>query len=226
MTVQMAALRSRFPGADGNPDHRPRYNIAPTQTAPVLVTGSAGRPVWVSPRWGFRGPNGALVINARIETAETRPMFRSRLARGRCLIPADGFFEWAAAEGRGQRRPYRFVRDDGAIFALAGLWQPPRAPDDPGAFVVMTTRANALVAPVHSRMPILLPPEREEDWLNLDHDFEGLREALSAPFEAKRMRRQAVSPAVNRADRDDPECIAPAPAQGWLLDAGKEGNDF
>ncbi len=216
MSIRKAALLTRFPGAEGTPEHEPRFNIAPTQTAPVLIMGRGGRPVWAALQWGIRSPGGALVINARIETAHERPLFRPLLAGGRCLIPSDGFFEWGPAEGGGRRRPHRFILADGAVFTMAGLWRPPRTPEEVGAFVALTTRANALVGALHSRMPVMLLPEQEGDWLSPNRNFERLREKISVPFDAGRMRRYAVASAVNRADRDGPECVEPAPAQGRL----------
>ncbi len=173
-------------------DFRPRYNIAPGQNSPIahIVDGA---PVLRDARWGFDFAGGRQTINARAETAAGARMFRDAFRQGRCLVPADGFFEWRT-EG-GVRQPYLFRRTDGALLLMAGL-------HEGGRYVVLTREATGDVAEIHHRMPVLLEPGEAKHWLS-----EG--ELAGAPG----LTRTRVSLRVNRIDHDDPDCIAPA-AQG------------
>lgn len=197
----------------------PRYNIAPTQPVLICRRGRA-RPREVAlVRWGLvpswaREPSlGARLINARAETAAEKPAFRRALAARRCLVPADGFFEWTPRE-RG-RRPYLFRAPDGEPFAMAGLWErwTPRGGAAGGAALstcaILTRPADERVARVHERMPVIVPAGRFDDWLDPQNPGGPLlAEFLAGPtpiaFEAR-----AVSPRVNDPRNDDPSCVAP-----------------
>ncbi len=201
-------------GLTGVPsDLTPRYNIAPTQPAPVVPNRLPREVAFF--RWGLipswaRDPNiASRLINARAETLSERPAFRDALRRRRCLVLADGFYEWRKV-GR-SRVPFRFRQRDRRVFAFAGLWESWRSPDgsDVRTFAIVTTIANAVVAPVHDRMPVLLPREAYDPWLD---------PALADPADLVRWLRPCpdalleayeVSPLVNTATRDDPTCIAP-----------------
>lgn len=200
----------------------PRYNIAPSQ--PVLVVRrQGGHTVAASLRWGLpaAGPEQPeLLINARSETAATRQAFRDSYRRRRCLIPADGFYEWK--RGREGPRPYHVRRPDRRLLAFAGLWSPaPALPGtEEGACVILTTEANRLVAPIHDRMPVIVPPESYDLWLSASAPEDPALEALLRPFPDSGLEAVAVSPAVNSAATEGPQCQEPAPEiprQGLLF---------
>jgi putative SOS response-associated peptidase YedK len=173
------------------------------------------------PSWASDAGIGARTINARAETAERKPSFRDPLRKQRCLIPADGFYEWQRA-GR-QKQPFCFEVGEGAVFAFAGLWDRWRGPS--GEWVesctILTTTPNPLLADVHDRMPAILPRERYESWLDPALHDAGRALALIGPFDAAQMRRYAVSMRVNRVSEDGPECSAPVelpPVAATLFD--------
>src|SRR3990172_8547564 len=151
----------------------PRYNVAPTDPATVVVERPDGRRGVTLFRWGLVPPwadspaLGARHINARSETAATSPVFREAIRKRRCLIPADGFFEWVRTGGA--RQPYFIHRRDGAALAFAGIWSTWRAGDGREqwrTFAILTTRANDAIAPLHDRMPVALQPEDWAPWLD------------------------------------------------------------
>ena len=194
----------------------PRYNIAPTQPVPVVVVEPASsRRVLVERKWGLV-PRDALgkergFINARAESAASKPAFSEAFAERRCLVPATGFYEWQQVDAR-RRQPWLIRLASGAPFAFAGLWEPPAAAL-PGAlptFTILTTQPNDVTRKVHDRMPVILAPASYARWLDPAlRDFEGLREII-APFSAQAMTAYPVSTHVNNAAFDDPACLAPA----------------
>jgi len=194
------------------PPFRPRYNLAPQQDAPVVVDGGAPKLVMMRwglvPSWSKDAAAAYRMINARSETAAEKPSFRGPFRKRRALVPADGFYEWRR-EGSG-KTPFALRLASGEPFAMAGLWDRWRAPD--GAelvtFTILTTSANALVASVHDRMPVILPREVEEAWLDPKAPPEALR-ALLVPF-AGRMEAVPLSTAVNNPRNDGPEILRPA----------------
>ena len=165
---------------------RPRYNIAPGQRNPVVYVGERG-PVLDEAEWGFVRRGGGLVINARSEGVRRTAMFREAFRKGRCVVPADGFFEWRR-EGH-VNQPYLFRKPGGALFVMAGL-------REEGRYVVLTRRSEGEVARIHDRMPVLLDPKDARRWLE-----EG--EIGDVP----EVERKAVSTRVNRIENDDPKCI-------------------
>jgi putative SOS response-associated peptidase YedK len=167
---------------------RPRYNIAPGQQSPVVYLRS-GKPILADALWGLARAGGGLAINARSETADRTALFRDAFRDGRCLVPADGFFEWRK-EGR-VNQPYLFRRTDGNLFVMAGLWQD-------GRYVVLTRDSEGEVTDIHDRMPVLLEPDDARRWI-----AEG--ELGKAPNVTK----TPVSPRVNRIENDDPACLNP-----------------
>lgn len=192
-----------------------RFNIAPGTDLLALRAGEQPRTARVfRPRWGFRpalaaGADSALLVNARAETLEQKPTFRTAFQRRRCLVPATGFYEW---EKRGPARlPWLFRRVHDEPFCFAGLWEPvPLEGDDATAVVLVTTTPNALMAPLHHRMPVLLAgADACRAWLNTRTDETALK-ALLAPPEASAMTATPVSPKMNRADFDSPQCVRPA----------------
>lgn len=198
----------------------PRFNIAPTQEAPVVVEGSDGRrlgPVrWgLVPHWADDPSIGGRMINARSETVHRKPAFRDAFRERRCLVPADGFYEWREVGGR--KQPHWIHRPDRRPFAFAGLWErwwPPRSEADERAealhtFTILTTDATPELRPIHPRMPVLLPEEAWDRWLARDADPGGLL-ALLTPW-AGDLREHEVSMRVNRPQNDDPTLIDPTP---------------
>lgn len=192
----------------------PRYNIAPSQD--VLTIIQSGNElafevmIWgLIPSWS-REPAG--LINARAETLAEKPSFSESFTRRRCLIPADGFYEWQR-DGK-TRQPYYFQMKDEAPFAFAGLWDRWRNPNEefsPTAITscsIITTTPNELLATIHDRMPVILAPEDYDRWLREDARPAELHEML-APFPAEEMKSFPVSPKVNHAAAEGPELVEP-----------------
>ena len=206
-------------------EHHPRYNVAPTQAAPVVAVGREGEPRLVPMTWGLvpwwaDDPGvGRRMVNARAESAALRPAFRDAFRSRRCLVPADGFYEWVSA-GRGRpKRPFLLRRPDGGLLTLGGLWEAWRpAPGEPPllTFTVLTTEPNGVVGPLHDRMPVVLPPEGRARWLDPDAAPEGLGDLL-APAPDDLLEAVEVSTRVSDPANDDPGCVEP------LADAGSSG---
>lgn len=187
--------------------YRPRWNVAPTDDHWVVRRDKAGQRHLLPARFGFDGVAGQIVINARAETAATLPAFRRPFADGRCLVPADGFYEWRG--GRAERRPLWFHDPAGRALVFAGL-----ATERQGAlaFVILTTTANKLVRPIHDRMPVLLSPEDAEAWLATPNALV-LKSAPHGWLAARE-----VSPRVNSVTNDGPELLdGPEPQQQMKL---------
>ena len=197
-------------------DWEPRYNIAPTQAVSVILrdnhvpTLKASLMRWgLIPSWATDPTIGARTINARSETAATKPSFREPLQKRRCLIPADGFYEWKR-EGK-RKQPFCFGVGDDGIFAFAGLWDRWRGPNGQAmeTCTILTTAPNELLADVHDRMPVILAPEHYGPWLDPSMQDVAIAVGLLRPFDSKLMRRYPVSNRVNLIANDDPECSAP-----------------
>jgi putative SOS response-associated peptidase YedK len=179
----------------------------------IVRMSAAGERVGVWARWGLVPASakdlsgGARMINARAETLFTRPVFRINAQLRRCLVPADGFFEWAAA-GK-QKQPYRVGLKDGRIFAMAGIWSRWRGADGSvtDTCSVVTCPANALVSPFHDRMPVILKDEDWALWLDPNVKEEEPLAGLFAPYADAEMRSVSVSRSVNSVRNDDPSCI-------------------
>lgn len=192
----------------------PRYNIAPTQTVPAILFGEQGKRYFKPLRWGLipawakDSAMGAKMINARSETVTEKPTFRSAFKQRRCLILADGFYEWKKQQGR--KQPFYYQLEKGQPFGFAGLWERWKAPE--GDFwetcTILTTDANELLAKVHDRMPVLLHREDYDQWLDPGvRDTEALR-SLLRPYEAEAMTARPVSPSVNSPANDTRDCVA------------------
>jgi putative SOS response-associated peptidase YedK len=174
------------------------------------------------PAWAQEERVGYRMINARAETVADKPAYRGPFRRTRCLIPADGFFEWAPAAGG--RQPYFLARRDGRPFALAGLWDQWIGPNGAKlrSFTIVTTTANSLVSPIHERMPVMLPPQDEALWLDREASPEELA-GLLRPYAAQDMEAHAVSPRVNSPAAAGPGLIEPVAVPGDLFTPGGEG---
>jgi putative SOS response-associated peptidase YedK len=213
LTAKERYLRDHF-GLDDDPSWTPRWNIAPTQqVATVRQDAREPRRIFRLVRWGLipywaKDPAmGFKTINAQAETAVEKPAFREAMRRRRCLIPADGFYEWQKITPQ-EKQPYHFSMLDDSVFALAGLWESWRDPAGQTieTCTILTTKPNALVAAVHDRMPAILTPESYDLWLDPGiTDPSRVIECLT-PFDARLMKKYPVSTRVNRAENDDPEC--------------------
>jgi putative SOS response-associated peptidase YedK len=221
-TKERAELAERFAARLSGKlaeSYSPRFNVAPTQSVvAVRLRGEDERERvaeylrWgLIPSWAKDRKVGYRMINAKAETLAEKPAFRSLLHEHRCLVPADGFYEWRTAAD-GSRVPLRFTLDDEELFAFAGLWAGWRDPDEDELVLsctIVTTRANDLVAPVHGRMPVILRREDEEEWLDPEISVEHAL-ALLEPYPPELMRMQAVSPLVNSVRNDGPELLVAA----------------
>lgn len=199
---------------DEAPELSPRYNIAPTQPAPVvLTTGDNAHREFRTLRWGLipswakDAVIGAKMINARAETVAEKPAFRSAFTHRRCLILADGFYEWQKL-GRGKQPIYIRLKS-GEPFAFAGLWERWESPDDGPieSCTIITTTPNDLVQPIHDRMPVILHRESYGRWLDPGNTNSEALATLLTPYSANEMEAYSVSARVNSAANDDPTCI-------------------
>lgn len=208
-TKPLDDLASFFELYDGGPrpNLQPRWNIAPTQASAVVRKTANGRELAML-RWGFAGPNNTPLINARSETAASKPTFAEAFAQRRCLVPVDGFYEWQAVEGQKAKQPWRIGLKGGGVFAFAGLWQPEPAFGDAECFTILTTAANDYLAPLHERMPVILPREQFGLWLD-PATPRGILQRLMQSYPAEAMARYRVTPVVNGVKVDGPECFAP-----------------
>lgn len=200
----------------------PRYNVAPTQEVLVLRQRAAaeggaviGQPMrWgLVPFWADDPSIGARMINARGESVVEKPAFRRAFASRRCLVPADGFFEWKKL-GRGLKQPYHIQLRGSALFAFAGLWEEWRPKDKKDAaplvtFTIITTEANDLVREIHDRMPVILRPEDEAAWLDPANADTAALEKLLHPYPAEAMEAIPVSALVNSPANDSPAVLEP-----------------
>jgi len=221
LTTPLAAVRPLFDFPE-RPNLAPRVNIAPSQevAAVRLEEGEDGTGRhFVSLRWGLipswaKEPGiGNRTINARAETIAEKPSFRAAFRRRRCLIPADGFYEWKTEAGR--KQPYRIALESGAPFAFAGLWErwegPKGGAGGAGAIescTIVTTEANERLRAIHHRMPVILAPEAYDLWL--DPETPGSQaQALLGPAPSDWFTTYRVSPKINSPANDDPALIEP-----------------
>lgn len=204
-----------FDTVSGEEDWAPRYNIAPTQPIPVIrqnpkeLRREMSLMRWgLVPSWAKDMSGSAMMINARSETAATKPAFRDPLTHRRCLIPADGFYEWKRT-GKA-KQPYCFEVDGGELFAFAGLWN--RWKDPSGSWIkscsILTTTPNAVTSSVHDRMPVIVHPDNYDLWLDPGFTDVASASEMLKPFDADAMRFYAVSSRVSNVANDDAECAA------------------
>ena len=201
------------------PPFAARFNIAPSQPAPVIrmrpdrTEGDRGSRELVWLRWGLipgwaQDPAiGNRLINARAETAAEKPAFRAAMRRRRCLVVADGFYEWQRT-GRAKQPFFIHLRDD-RPFAFAGLWEAWEGPDHSAieSCTLLTIGPNELMRPIHDRMPVILPPESYDLWLDPAMQQPDRLTPLLAPYPAEQMKTSPVSSLVNNPANDDPRCI-------------------
>jgi len=215
LTAKERYIAEHFDLEESEVHWTPRYNIAPTQEA-AIVRQDRKQPKrlfslmrWgLVPSWAKDASIGYKTINAMCETAAEKPAFREAMRKRRCLVPADGFYEWQKL-GRKEKQPYNIGMADDSLFAFAGLWE--RWHEPAGAalnsFTILTTDANALVAGIHNRMPVIVKREDYDLWLDPGMtDPAGVADLLK-PLDARLMRKYPVSTRVGNADNDDAEII-------------------
>ena len=214
LTADLGELTSRFEFEGNWSELEPNYNVAPTQNVLTVIDDGekrrGGFMRWgLIPHWAKNPSIGSRMINARAETVAQKPAYRSAFKRRRCLVLADGFYEWQKT-GRA-KTPMRIVMESGELFAFAGLWalwKDPEGNTVPSCTVI-TTQANDLLRPIHDRMPVILPREMEEFWLDREiQDVPALENALTA-YPSDLMKTYQVSTLVNSARNNRPEILEP-----------------
>ena len=222
---EFSDLRIRFNLGKELPEFKPSYNIAPGQYVPVIVRDEDHNKVklmrWgLVPSWAEDPSIGNRMINARCETLAEKPSFKHLLSSRRCLIPANGFFEWRR-EGK-RKVPMRVTRKDREPFLFAGLWDVWRQPEggELFTFTIITTEANSLLRPIHNRMPVILNNLAAAQWLDPVFTTAKTLEILSQTLPAESMEAYEVSLLVNDPRNDSPACIEPSswpPSQARLI---------
>jgi putative SOS response-associated peptidase YedK len=213
LTASPAAIQQAFGLDDVPAPYAPRYNIAPTQPVPVITNDNPRALTWVTwglvPSWSKDVSKAAQLINARAETLEEKPSFRTAFKHRRCLVPADGFYEWRK-DGKSKAPQYIHFRDR-RVFALAGLWERWVSPhgDEVLSCTIITTEPNALIQPMHHRMAVILQPEDYATWLDKRTDLAAAKALLRPYPDDDSLTYHEVSPLVNNARYDAPEMIEP-----------------
>jgi putative SOS response-associated peptidase YedK len=216
-TIDLSELAGIFPWLIV-PDVQvaPRYNVAPTQPVPVVANDGKQRLdfyIWgLIPSWAKDPRMGSRMINARAETIAEKPAYRAAFRRRRCLVLVDGFYEWRKEPGSSGKTPMYIRMKSKEPFALAGLWERWHSPhgDEILSCTIITTTPNSLLATIHDRMPVILPPETFDEWLDPGEKPPQALEPLLKPYPADGMEAYAVTPMVNSPINDSPECILPA----------------
>jgi putative SOS response-associated peptidase YedK len=221
-------IEEHFDNVSSEEDWSPRYNVAPTQPVPIIRQHPKEPRRELSvvrwgliPSWAKDASGAAGMINARSESAATKPAFRDALKSRRCIVPADGFYEWSRA-GK-TKQPYCFEVNEGELFAFAGLWE--RWKDPSGNWIrtcaILTTTPNSMTSAVHDRMPVILKPDDYDLWLDPGFTEVAAVTEMLKPYDARQMRSYPVSTRINQAANDDEECAKAveihAPPQGRLF---------
>lgn len=205
-----AELKEHFDAAN-QPELKPRFNIAPSQTVPVVRLDETGNRVFTFARWGLipswvKDPKEVQhPINAKAETAAIKPMFRHAYRKSRVLVPADAFYEWVTKDGK---QPYLIRLRDGAPMGMGGLlehWQGPEG--DVSTFTILTTNANSLMAKIHDRMPVIIKREDYATWLDTNLTDVIKIQTMSLPYPDRFMEAYPVSRKVNSPKNDSPDLI-------------------
>jgi len=224
LTTTPADLAEAFPDVELPVDLAPRYNIAPSQPVAVIANTAVKRVElyrWgLIPSWAKDASIGDRMINARAETLAEKPSFRAIFRKRRCLVLADGFYEWKQEPGGRQKTPMYVRLASGRPFAFAGLWDVWRPADGEPVHscTIVTTAPNELMQMIHTRMPVIVDPAAYALWLNPSEAAPADLAPLLKPYPAGGMTAYAVSRYVNRPQNDSPACIAPADtrqAGGW-----------
>lgn len=210
---------TRF-GVPEMPELKPRYNIAPFQQVPVIVGGnlkSVRMMRWgLVPHWAKGEEFGLKLINVRSESAMGKPMFKPLLNRQRCLVPATGFYEWQKQGPR--KRPYHIRVRDQEYFSMAGIYDTwSKEGKDLVTFSILTTKANEAISPIHDRMPVILPSERESEWASMEVLSSNVLSEILRPLSASSMDAYPVSDMVNDSRADHPDMVVPQRMQQATL---------
>ncbi len=217
LTLSPETLQEAFPTVAFHFEHTPRFNIAPSQMIPV-IRAAAGKDLqadlfrWgLIPAWSKDEKIGYRLINARAETLAEKPSFRSAFKSRRCLIPADGYFEWTIVEGTKTKIPIYFFKKSREAFAFAGLWETWRSPtgDEIHSATIITTEPNDLAGRFHNRMPAILPKEDYSAWLAPAVKSPDALLALLKPYPTPDMDCFPVSTLVNKPENDRAEIVIP-----------------
>lgn len=217
LTAEDFELKERFGVEVDSNIYTPRYNAAPSQKLAVISSDSPGQLSYY--RWGLipywaKDPSiGYKLINARAETAAEKPSFRQAIKKRRCLVPANGFFEW---KQDGNKQPYFFHLIQKELFAFAGLWESWKDAEGKKirSFTILTTEANQTMKGIHHRMPVILPRKNEQLWLDVSNE---VPEEILKPFDSEEMDRYAVSSFVNKPVNDSPDILKPVEETGELF---------
>jgi len=215
LATTLEALRAAFPDFVMPDTWTPRYNIAPSQPIPVVPNDGQEKVEFfrwgLIPHWAGDPKIGNRMINARAETVAEKPSFRDAFRQRRCLILADGFYEWRKQPGRKTKTPMYLQLKSSEPFAFAGLWERWQAPgaDPIQSCTIITTTPNDLVKDIHNRMPVILDPQAYALWLDLSQGHPERLNAWLKPYPASQMTAYAVSTVVNNPRNDSPACIQP-----------------
>jgi putative SOS response-associated peptidase YedK len=214
LTVSPEELQAAFPNFTIPGDLPPSYNIAPSQPIPVILNNGEEKLDFVTwgliPFWTKPDKVGKFaLINARSETAAEKASFKTPFRRRRCLILADGFFEWSKSSSGKSKTPYFITLKDQSPFAFAGLWDSWNSPegDSIKTGCILTTTPNDLVKPIHDRMPVILPKDQYQTWLSPDEVKPEMIQPLMIPYPANEMQAYPVSTFVNSPKNNSPQCI-------------------
>lgn len=215
--IKIEKLISEIFQVSSVPSLSPRYNIAPTQSIATVLQNSETEEReckmmhWgLIPSWSKDTKIGAKMINARAETVAEKPSFRAAFKRRRCLIVADGFYEWKTQDGK--KQPFYFQLADGKPFGFAGLWERWEKEDEEAieSCTIITTNANDLMQPIHDRMPVILDSQDYDHWLDPEVQKPESLQSLLQPYRSQEMTSYPVSTKVNNARTDSPECVKQA----------------
>ena len=216
LTADPADLQEAFQWVNfGNANITPRYNIAPTQGIPVVTNNGENKLdffTWgLVPFWAKDPSIGSRMINARSETLAEKPSFRNAYKRRRCLVLADGFYEWQKTLNSKVKIPTYIRMKDGAPFAFAGLWENWNSPDGSQILstTIITTNPNQLIAPIHNRMPVIIPKDSYQTWLTTSEIKPEEMNPLLCPYDHTLMDAYQVSKLVNSPKNETPDCIRP-----------------
>jgi putative SOS response-associated peptidase YedK len=216
LTTTPTDLKEAFPDVEVSEELAPRYNIAPSQPVAVIANTGVNRVElfrWgLIPSWAKDPSIGDRMINARAETLAEKPSFRGIFRKRRCLVLADGFYEWRQEPGSRLKTPMYIRLASGRPFAFAGLWDQwrPQTGDPIQSCAIITTNPNQLMQMIHTRMPVILEPSAYGPWLDSAERSASDLQALLRPFPADQMTAYPVSRYVNRPQNDSPTCIVPA----------------
>ena len=213
LVANLQDLEKRFSFSSEGLSYQSRFNVAPTQAVLSITNNGSSNDArlmkWgLIPRWSKDTKMASSMINARAETIDQKVSFKEPFLKRRCLIPADGFYEWT--RNNDQKVPMRITLKSGEPFGLAGLWETwlTNDADTITTFTIITTKANELMAPIHHRMPVILPRESEDIWLDPDNQDPELLKELLSQYPSGEMEAYTVSTLVNSPSNDSPDVIA------------------